>query len=369
MEYCELRDLVKTWPKYAGCIEVERAPLVTPAFPGTFNLSFTEDLYLKERGRYVDLDSDLIFSTIQTCVRPNDFELLSGENNWKYLAAFEMADLTGAVGLRSKPDYEKLQRMLVENMVALFECVGISKNRIYPTYCGGGSVGALTKGKYGFDFNIPADLLSRNLFIDSGIPSGNVRATFDRSTFLSLHLGRPTPWGYRCEIDVNVGSVQNPVFVDVATVEYLKWNPLFFGDSSRSANIVGLNKLGNGFSAIVFGLERLCMVVNNLERIQDVDYLKPFYDVLGNKVLAGESLRALHRIYSDVIGRGLHLGRQQKVKIRSLVANLSTDLTEDKMRELLSIHAQTQPWHNDLKANIEPTIANIQERRRTMKLR
>lgn len=42
MKYSDLRQRVLEHPKYEGCVSVERAPLITPGFPGTFNLSFTE---------------------------------------------------------------------------------------------------------------------------------------------------------------------------------------------------------------------------------------------------------------------------------------------------------------------------------------
>ena len=84
MQHC--RERIQNWPKHSEIVKVERAPIITPGFPGTFNLSFTEDPWLKEYGKFVDFDHDYHFSTIQSCIRPNDFPLLHTAASWKYLS-------------------------------------------------------------------------------------------------------------------------------------------------------------------------------------------------------------------------------------------------------------------------------------------
>lgn len=90
IEYARLRALLGGWPKYPGCRRVRRAPLVTSAFPGDFNLSSTEHHWLRELGGYLDWDRDYVFTTIQSCVRLGDFGLLPTDAGARYLGVFEM---------------------------------------------------------------------------------------------------------------------------------------------------------------------------------------------------------------------------------------------------------------------------------------
>jgi len=204
----------------------------------------------------------------------------------------------------------------------------------------------------------------------AGVPENNLREDRTRNTFLSLHFGQPSPWGYRNEVNVNVGTEDRPVLLDVATLGYLLWVPSYKGeDASYSRNIVGLRYLKNSSVINAVGLERLCLVVNGLRRVQDVDYIVPFYDCMRSQLgeedlLAGESLRALHRVHSDIASYGCQPGRHQKAKIRALAKNIPPTFDAAKIKELLGIHTQTQPWHPNLQAGIEPTIERIERYRK-----
>src|SRR3989344_875132 len=360
MKYETLRQAVKNYPKYNGCVKVERSPLIHRGFPGTFNLSFNEKHWLDEFGRYTDFSHDYIFSTVQSCIRPDDILKLDTPDAWKYLGVFELADLTGMMAFTDRPDHNKLQRWQVRNLIDFLENLGISPDRVHASYCSGGKVADLTKGKYSFDFDVPEDEISRNAFIENGVPESNLIPDNSRDTFLSLHLHRPTPWGYRNEISVNIGTEEESKLVDIATIEYSQWAPLYKNSETTSKNIVDLRGCNNGFSIVATGLERLCMVANGLPRIQDVDYIIPFYEALGEeRVLGGESLRALHRIYSDITHYGCRTSRHHKKKMRYMLQKVDLILTGEQVRELLKIHSETQPWHPELQEGIEPTIERI----------
>lgn len=369
MEYEELRQAVKEHPKYAGCIEVPRAPLITPGFPGTFNLSFSEDLWLEEFGTYVGRDHDFIFSAIQTCIRPNDLPLLRTEDSWKYLGVFELADLTGMISTRDRPNYEQLQQWQVANLVNFLSNVGISPGRIHPSYSVGGTVEELTKGKYTFDFKIPEDTISREAFLEGGVPEENLIPDRTRNTFLSLHLHRPTPWGYRNEIQVDVGNPDKKILLDIGTIEYSQWVPIYRNSQTISKNIVGLETSNERFSILGLGLERLCMAVNDLPTVRDVDYISDFYDAYetidsSGDELSGESLRALHRIFSDVTSYDCKVGRHQNDKIKVMIRNIPSSISPEQLRDLLQVHTDVQPWHDNLQEGIEPTIERIERYRK-----
>ncbi|MBD3319334.1 hypothetical protein GF342_05490 [Candidatus Woesearchaeota archaeon] len=365
MRYEDLRNAVIEHPKYEDCVSIDRAPLLTPGFPGTFNLSFTEDPWLKEYGRYVDFDRDYTFSTIQSCIRPQDTKLLGTEDSWKYLGVFEMSDLTGMINLAERLDPTELVTWQIHELVSFFTSLGIPPDRVHPSYCKGGKVGRLTNGKYSFDREIHEDRISRNAFLSAKVPERNLIPDKSRDTFLALHVHRPTPWGYRNEVNVDIGERGNPKLLDVATVEYLLWAPVFRGDET-SKNIVGLRDLDCSVFITGIGLERLGMAMQGVQRVQDVDYLRPFYQGVeeltgGKDYLAAESLRALHRIYSDVVTRAVRPGKKQKEKIRMLIRNVG--YLELSIRELLKVHSMIQPWHPDLNEGMEPTIERIRQYR------
>lgn len=367
MKYKELREKVQNLEKYPGCVKIDRSPLIHKGFPGTFNLSFTEHPWLEEHGKYADFDHDYVFSTIQSCIRLNDFPLMGSSDSWKYLGVFEMADLFGMVSLKDRSNSVDLQRKQTKALFKLFEDLGISKNSIYPSYQAGGKVKEIINGKYDFDFNITKDIISKQVFLEQGVPEENLISDTSRLTFLATNLYKSipeekgaipilTPWGYRSEINVNISTKESPKYIDVATIQRFLWKPI-----SNSGQTTGLDEIDDEVSIAATGLERLCMVANDLQKVQDVDYIKPFYEVLGKEQIScGESLRALHRIYSDMKKfKTPSLSRNRKPKIRKLLQNIPRDLTLDKIKDLLQIHSETQPWHSELKEGIEPTIERI----------
>jgi hypothetical protein len=379
IEYAQLRALVGGWPKYPGCQRVRRAPLVTAAFPGDFNLSSTEHHWVRELGGYLDWDRDYVFTTIQSCVRLGDFALLPTAAGARYLGVFEMGDLSGEIALRARPDYRELLRWQIAELVRLLGVLGIPPERIQASYSAGGRIADLTGGRYRFDGEIPADALSRDAFLEAGVPETNVTPDATRATLLALHVHRATPWGYRSEIHVDIGTPGCPRLIDVATAEYFLWRPRFSGTEPRREDIVGLAPLETGATGIGVGLERLTMVSNGLARIHDVDYLRPFYeglrDALGGELrpddyVAGESLRALHRIQADlrshpeVAGQrgedgSVRLSVRRRKKLARLKRSVPARLDAARLERLLVAHSDSQPWHEDLTAAIEATIAQL----------
>jgi len=382
LAYRDLRDRLRGWPKPAGCRYEDRAPLLTAAFPGTFNMSSTEHHWLREHGGYLDWTHDYVFSTVQSCIRVGDVELLRDDAPW-HLGVFEMADLAGEVSLHRRPDYADLQGGQIRALVRFLAGLGIGPERVHASYCAGGRVADLTGGAYAFPFEVPPDTLSRDAFAAAGVPAANLLPDRTRTTLLSLHVHRPTPWGYRNEIFVDAGTAAAPVLVDVATAEYLVWRPVFAGAATDRRAIVGLAPLDAGAVGIGVGVERLCAVVNGLARVHDVDHLRPFYAVLGAALgadagpglyYAGESLRALHRIYTDLHHHpearfrphpagGRALSTKRRKKAARLKRNVPPRLDGATLERLLDLHACAQPWHAHLADGIAPTVRAIADYR------
>lgn len=375
IKYEKLREFLSNSEKYPGCKKYNRAPLIHKGFPGTFNLSFTEYDMFTEFGGYSNFDRDLIFSTIQSCIRTQDIleNINNGKDLWKYLGVFEMSDIAGQITLSKKEDIKIIHVWQLNKLINVLEKLGLDKKKIYPSYCKGGSVAKLTNNKYSFSYEIPEDTLTKNAFIEAGIPEKNLIPDESRDTLLSLHINMPTPWGYRNEINYNVGTEAEPRLLDIGTLEYFLWLPIYSSEEKVSKNIIGLEDFKHTISIGAFGIERLCFAINNLDSIQEVDYIKKYYDLFKQlypdlsdeqRTKSGECLRTLHRIYSDVVRYNLLLGRQQKEKIRKflriLIDNIG-DYDEKKFRELLELNSKVQPWHKDLSKGIEPTIKRIND--------
>ncbi|MFZ5954806.1 MAG: hypothetical protein ACOYT4_00085 [Nanoarchaeota archaeon] len=379
ISYKELRMKLQNMPKLKGCVNIERSPIINEGFPGQFNLSFTELPLLKEYGRYTDFDHDYIFSTIMSCIRWNDIyddktklSKLTGEKSWKYLGVFEMSDLVGLAHLVGRRNAVESQRKTVKAFFNLTDELGIKRKDIFPSYQKGGKICDITNCRYDFEFYVPEDKIGKQLLLDEGIPEKNFIEDKTTDTLLCLKLCRKlesagilqisSPWGYRNEINVNIGTKENLRLVDIGTFESFLWKPVY-----KNEEIVNLADLNDATALGIVGLERLCMVANRLERICDLDFLKPFYDNLGkikNSVLIGENLRALHRIYSDIKKYDIKdwNSDSRKKKINRLKRNvLSSEIGLEQIRDLLVINTEKQPWHFELKENIDFVLQEIKD--------
>jgi hypothetical protein len=260
--------------------------------------------------------------------------------------------------------------MQVRALLNLLASLGIKRNRVYPSYNSGGNVAEITKGKYNFKFQIPEDKLAKQVFLEEGIPKENLIKDKSRNTLLALKLEIqlpdgskkkiPSPWAYRNEISINLGTKKKPKLIDIGTIERFVWKPVY-----KDEEIIDLEDIEDEVSIAGVGLERLCMVVNKLKKIQDIDYLRPFYDALKikeKKYLVGESLRALHRIFADIKKYKLDLSKSRKEKVNKMIRIvLGSGLEENEIRKLLKSNAKNQPWHPELADAVEDTLVEIKE--------
>lgn len=372
--YNKLREKLQNTDKFSNCQRRDRSPLIHEGFPGTFNLSFTEYEYLRKYGNFSEFDTDLVFSTIQSCIRPQDIteNIANGKGIWKYLGVFEMADWGGQILLANRNEVNDVHLWQINQLGKFLRENGLDLKKIYPTYNAGGLVADITQGKYVFDFQVPEDLLSKQGFIDIDIPQENCISDKTRDTFLSLHLNQKSPWGYRNEINYNIGTLENPLLLDIGTLERICWFPTYSGNEEISKNINGLIPINHTLSVSGFGLERLCVAINGLKSVDEVDYIKEFYDLFSQEApglsseqryKAGEVVRALHRIYSDLQSYDLNLSKCRKEKVKKFLQILrdnTGNLLNDKILDsLLITNTDTQPWHANLSQGIEPTKQRI----------
>jgi hypothetical protein len=355
MDYPQLREIIKKWEKFPGCIQIPRIPIINKGYPGTFNLSFTEGPFMDEFGQYQDFDHDFIFSTIQSVVRPDDIFKTLPKNPERYLGVFEMADIYGSICLKEKTDILEIQRKQINSTVSLLKKVGIPLDKIYPKYCTGGKIKEITKDKYRFDFLVPEDTITKNTLLEAGVPEKNLIPDKTQDTFLSLFLHRPSPWGYRTEIEIDVGNKEEKL-LDVATIEYLLWFPVFRGDT-ESKNIIGLKDINHTLALSVVGVERLYMASKGIEDIREVDYLKTYYELFKKEEdkIQGELVRTLHFICSDVKHFGLDIRKHRGWMVNKMVRQVT--FGPNKIKKLLEVNVERQLWHKYLNEGIEPTLS------------
>lgn len=390
VKYADLRKKVQNMEKFTGCVKIDKPPVINNGFPGQFNLSFTEQPWLDEYGKYIDFDHNYIFSTIPSCIRYSDLydertkqSNLTGNNAWKYLGVFEMADLAGMASLKgTEKDVYSMQLKQAKNLIDLLTEFGIDKNRIFPTYQPAMKLSDVPiktqNSKYSFEFNIPEDKLGKKVFLELGIPEENITPDYSGAPLLQLNLSKrcergimrvPSPWGYRNEINFNLGTLANPQFLDIGTLERFAYKPLF--DNEK---IISLSEIDDTVSIGGVGLERLCMAVNGLDRVQDVDFIKPLYSAMpkiDNQIMVGEYLRAVHRICADLpvakekYGFDLKEHKQTRLKFNKMVHEIiKSNLDKNQLRNLLYINSDNQPWHPELKDAVDSTMNYLNEYRR-----
>jgi hypothetical protein len=369
MDYYTLRQKIRDYPKFSSVKHYKNYPIVNEAYPGQFNLSFTETIWLKEFGNYLDFDKDLIFSLIQPVIRYNDFKnhILPNQQAHKYLALFEMADLVGIGNFIKNTNREAFTRFEVQEFVKFFIKLGFSQNDIYISCFGGGKVNEITKGKYTFDKLIPPFEFGIKEWRAAGIPRKNIINDRTRDTLLALNVfGRPSPWGYRNEIYL---KHKNGELIDVGTLEYLIWRPIF-----KNGEIVGIEDYEHFYGINLLGIERLCMIMNGYEHIALCDHIRPLIEIVTNIkdkknfhscFVACECLRAIHRIISDVKDAG-KLSRNRRTKFNDYLEALYIHLDklgiqnkEKIIENLLKKNSDLNPFYPELKINIKNSLDTV----------
>lgn len=376
--YQELREKLISIEKVSGCVRIERPSLINDGFPGHFNYSFTEYPWLKEYGRYMDFDHDYVFSCSPVCIRYDDIfdeknkkSKLEGSDSWKYLGVFEMSDLAGIVSYKGSRNIYDLQFKQASNLIKLLSDLGIQKDKIFCGYQPACAVQEVIKDKYRFNTWIDEDQIGKQVFLDLGIPKDNVQPDYSGTSLLSLNLFRrtigggqirvPSPWGYRNEININLGSKNHPRWLDIATLERFAYRPIVEQDE-----VIGLDPIDDTVSIGAVGLQRLCMIANDLENVHEIDYLRPFYEELTaeNKIRVGECIRALHFIYTDIEKYNIDLSYYQRTRDRIRIGLLQpifkSSLSTNQIAKLLELNANMQPWHPELKTGVKRTIKEIE---------
>ncbi len=332
-------------------------------------MSFIESEWLKEfHDQYLDYDHDYVVSKIQPCIRHQDWEIIRNDpvNRYRYLGVFEMADIGGVINLVDGSRTSEAALFSMGNFYKfLTETIKLSPDKLRITYCIGGSINHLTKGKYPLNKELPRDILVEN-WKRFGIKESQLLPDDTRDTLLSLNIfGLPTPWGYRNEILYE----HQGKLLDIATFEYLYYRPVF-----NEVKIVDLKKWEHCFVVSAVGVERLLMVVNDNVQITDCGHIKPVRDLIFEKaknqndeqgIIFTEAARTIHRIFADCGGYD-KLSKKRKEKTRSYFRSLfnsaeklGIEVSENFLAEVFSKNAELQPHYPELARSVNLAVKEI----------
>jgi hypothetical protein len=372
MENVKFRKLISQSTKFPNTKQISPAPVCNEGFPGTFNLSFTESEWLKEfNGQYLDYNKDLMYSKIQPCIRHQDWDIIksNGEDVYRYLSVFDMADVSGAISVIDGKKLDEIAEFALKSLYDfLIGQLKLSPEKLRVKYCIGGNVADVTKGKYPLEKTIEADPkieLWRRLGIgeDQWIPDQT------RDSLLALHIyGLPTPWGYRNEVFYE----HRGKLLDIATFEYLLWRPVF----DANGNIEDIRPWEHAFAISAIGVERVLMVLNNHETVMECPHIKPLVEmtlsdarhkIFTSAVIFTEGLRAIHRIVSDA-GGYRNLSKHRKQKIRDYYNGIfhSADIlginTDSRtFRKYLQKNADLQSYYPELMKSVDEAAEEMME--------
>jgi hypothetical protein len=367
----ELRQIIKDFPKFEGSVSLPPASVIHEGFPSCFNLSFAEyELFHRYGGQYLDFDKDFIFSKFQPCIRHQDWKTIvnDDENTYRYLSLFDMVDLSGFILLKDGSSQEITNKFAIKAFVDFVKHVGLDISKLRISYFEGGSIEQATNGKYKLSKTLPQDPMIE-YWKSLGIKDNQFIVDKTRDTLLSLRIfGNPTAWGYRNEINYEYKGK----LLDIGTVEFLPFRPVFDTDGE----IVDVVESSHIISIAAIGFERFLMILNNLENVWDVDYIKPLIDKLKElkisdhgAMVATQAIRAIHRIVTDN-GEYKNLNTRRKEYIRWFYKEFfrifdteQIELTESLIFDILRMNAEFNSAYPELSNSIEVTKQEIINRK------
>lgn len=347
----ELRQKLREFRKYPGSVVYPASPVIHSGFPNCFNLSFAEYEFLEKFGQYLYCDQDFIYSKIQPCVRHHDWEAIKSdeENRYRYLSLFEMSDGGGLVLLKDKSKQEDVAKWSIKSFIDLIKFLGLDVSKLRVSFFQETTISEATDGKYKINKTIPTDPMV-GYWKELGIKDGQFIPDKTRDTFLSLRIfGLPTPWGYRNELYYE----HQGKLLDIGTVEHMRYEPIFNEDEE----VCDIKDYQHSLSVCGVGIERLNIVINNLDNVWDIDTIKPLIDFVlvkaknKDKIQAMIGVQAFRSINKIIIDGGIYsaLNKKRKEVVKVFyysffesLEKLEITFEKEWMTELLNLNATLQ---------------------------
>lgn len=371
MKMAELRDEINRFPKYKGTNLAKPSNLVNSGFPSCFNLSFGEGPMHDLFGQYLDYDRDLIFSTIQPCIRHEDWRSIinNGSESYRYLSLFDMAGIGGMTILVDGSKWGEVAKFHMKAELDFLRKMGLDTGKLQILYFSETPIKEATNGKYQIDKIFPTDPL-HEYWLELGLNRSQLVASHNRDTMLALNVfGLPTPWGYRYEI---LYEHEDKLW-DIGTVEYLNYRPVF----DENKIIKDIEPFNHCLGASVVGVERISAISNGKKNVWEIDTIYPLVQLLQKRsnlgeeydaVVAIQAFRAIHKIISDGnLYKDLNQRRKEYIRnfYREFFArcdNLAIEYTSELVDDLAKLNLSLNPWYPEL-SSIENVISEFAARK------
>lgn len=377
MKIKNLREIINQEAKRQKLEIVSHSSNISWLYPGQFAYCLNEEFLWDRYGSFTDAPTKTHFHKIQPVIRWDDFiSYFQGakgqdpENDNSHLSHFDMSTITGGhiISSEDTPNYES------QAFKGLFDFLtntcGLDKRNFEVSYFPGAKLSDIGKGKngfskYDFDFDFTQDLRAKELLAENDIRPCQIKPDAGRNCFLIPNwvCGEVAPWGYRNEINYKTPRG----LVDIATIERLSLIP-----KKQNGEIIGVEPWEKSFVISGTGLERLSMLSEGLEKIQDVDNIKHLYETClkyEDPLKVCESLRMLHRIAADSRGdlsdsRGS--GKNRKPKYNQLLRNLYK-IERSGVKDMLEINSEINSWHPELGDSEDLVISELKRYSLTQK--
>lgn len=365
----ELRKIISTVPKFPGTKIFLPASVCNDGFPSCFNLSLTEAEMFERWGQYLKYDNDLIYSKIQPCIRHQDWQTIidDKDNSYRYLSLFDMADVGGIIIQKDNSRHQEAIEFSINSIVEFLKSLGLDINKLKISYFDGAIIKEATAGKYDLNKYFPMDPEFNYWKEKFGLRDDQLIPNHDRSTMLALSIfGFPSPWGYRNEIFYE----HKGKLLDIGTVEHAPYAPVFDDNSA----IIDIRPFEHSVAISGVGVERISMVINGLDKVWDVDTIKPMVDESKkifrvdehDAMIITQVLRVAHRIITDVKSYA-NLNRKRKEYFRAFLKPLFCYLNSEddygNIDKLVELHADLESYYPELKSSVEQTVNEIRQRK------
>jgi alanyl-tRNA synthetase len=249
----EMRRAIRQFWTARGFPEKEAIGLISPVFPGEFNMSGGHNLVLPALKSADKLRDQISFFVLEHCLRRLDLPIVG-------YSPFHLSLLEMAVSAIIAPSgYPLPMAKLVQWIVEFLETQGVRRERLLVTCTGGGVLG---------DFHVDPDIDGHASWIKAGVPSDQVvlipgeRNLIFRSGDFHPTFGKgPRPAGI-------VHEIFYPIEGDSSYVELASINLYTHIQTGKNVQLTQNRALGVGF-----GLERLAAVKNHHRRVFELDSL------------------------------------------------------------------------------------------------
>lgn len=348
-----------------GVPEIPKTNVVSPLFPGQFNYCLDEVNLLEKYGDLVHIE-DEHFQKIQPAIRLSDYHQQGVQGD--HLGQFTIGTSRGFHSPTSKDggDY----RLAVQSLVSFFESLGLNKRKLSVTYFSGnyakdvelsGKRDVLEKDlKVQVNKFLEKDELAVQTWTENGLDESRIIPNNTRDNFLtSAWYVTLAPWGFRNEVFYDMADGRK---LDIGTVERLTLYPEVEmrrdSEGRLMPYVVDIHNWDVGANVDGFGLERVLLAIEGKQRIYDLNLFSPLKRLqVSNEQI--ESLRILHRVFTDA--SWYDLSRQRKDKIKTLM-HQTLHLSPDEIKDVLEINTQIYaPLFPDLDKGVENTLKEIKE--------